>query len=558
MSIATDPAAESGHVVLCGLDELGLRTLEELRRLGEEVVVISADPPERFLAGARELGARVVTGSYRDEAVLRAARVEQASAIVIEEDDDVGNLHAALAAQDLNPAIRIGLRMFNQQLGERVQRLFRDLSVVDASAIAAPAFASAALYEGGEQRLTVAGRSLVFRSGDASDPGVLLPVARELPDGSAELFPDTGSGVWCLADAPAAPAAAGARLARLRRRPRPGHFLRAAWEFLATGDRRLRYLLLVLAALVLASVGVFSLFYGLDLLDAIYFTVTVITTTGFGDISLLNAPPLLQVYVIVLMLLGAATLAVFFALMTDAIVGARLAQALGVLPRRLRDHVVVCGLGNVGFRIVELLVGMSVPVVAAELQPSGRFIGPARRLGVPVLVADSRMAETLDALRVRTARALVVATNDDVANLETALNARALKPELRVVLRLFDPDFAARVERAFGIHISRSVSALAAPAFVSAAEGERVIGTLPVGVRALIVGQARVEPGSALDGRVVADVEGGWEARVLVVISAAVNRWRPVGDEPLRAGDEVVVVASRRGFADVLAAAEAA
>ena len=545
-----------GHIVLCGLDELGLRTLEEFRRLGEEVVVIAASPTERFVSSARSLGATVVVGSYRDEEVLRAARVPEAAAIVIEEDDDVGNLHAALAAQEMNPRIRIGLRMFNQQLGERVQRLFTDMSVVDSSAIAAPAFAAAALHEDGGQRIRIGERTLVVRTASAEDPEVLLPLARTAPDGSVELFPTRGTELVCLADAPDT-SAQPSRLGRLRRRPPITRAARAAWAFLTTGDRRLRYLLVVLLALVVVSVVVFRSFYGLDVLDALYFTVTVITTTGFGDISLLDAPAPIQLYGVLLMVLGAATLAVFFALMTDAIVGARLAQALGALPRRLQDHIVVCGLGNVGYRIVELLAGMQVPVVATELQPAGRFVGPARRLGVPVLVADSRMTETLEALRVRTARALIVATNDDVANLETALNARSINPELRVVLRLFDPDFAARVERAFGIHISRSVSALAAPAFVSAAEGERVIATLPVGVRALIVGQARVEDGGPIAGETVATLEKGSEARVLRVASDGAATWRPAADTVLSAGDELVVVATRRGFADVLASAEA-
>ena len=69
------PAATRGHVVLCGLNELGYRTLEELVRLGEHVVVVVRSPAEELARGARELGATLVRGSYRDQAVLRAAGV---------------------------------------------------------------------------------------------------------------------------------------------------------------------------------------------------------------------------------------------------------------------------------------------------------------------------------------------------------------------------------------------------------------------------------------------------------------------------------------------------
>ena len=554
--MGTDQLA--GHVVLCGLDDLGYRTLEEFRRLGEEVVVIARRPSETFAARARALGARVVIGDYRDESVLRDAGVAAASAIVIEEDDDVGNLHAALAAQELNERIRISLRMFNQELGQRVQRLFHDCSVVDSAAIAAPAFVAAALQDNAEQRIEVAGRTLVVREGSPSAPDVMLALARTRPDGSAELFPTSPGTATCLALAPEAAAPEQSRsLRRMRRRAPLSRTLRTGWAVVGAADRRLRYLLLLLLALTVFSVALFSRFLGLDLLDALYFTVTIITTTGFGDISLRDAAPGLQLYGTALMLLGTATLAVFFALMTDAIVGARLDRALGRVPHRMEGHVVVCGLGNVGYRVVELLVRSGVPVAASELHATGRFIPAARRLGVPVVVADARLPETLRALRVSTARALIVATNDDVANLETALNARGVNPDLRVVLRLFDPDFAARVERAFGIHISRSVSALAAPAFVSAAEGERVIATLPVGVRALIVAQARVEVGSGADGRSVADLERTLEARVLKVSSDGAETWRPPGATILAPGSEVIVVASRKGLADVIDRTEA-
>jgi Trk K+ transport system NAD-binding subunit len=87
-----EPApATGGHVVLCGLNELGYRTLEELVRLGEDVVVIVRSPAEELARGARDLGATLVAGNYRDQAVLRAAGVAVASALVLTEDDDVGN-----------------------------------------------------------------------------------------------------------------------------------------------------------------------------------------------------------------------------------------------------------------------------------------------------------------------------------------------------------------------------------------------------------------------------------------------------------------------------------
>ena len=548
-------APAGGHVVLCGLNELGYRTLEELVRLGEHVVVVVRSPAEELARGARELGATLVRGSYRDQAVLRAARVPSASALVVTEDDDVGNLHAALAAQELNPALRMRLRMFNRELGRRVQELFEDCQVFDSAALAVPAFVSAALLQDWQQRVEVDGRTLVVRHAAATEPGVLLPLARVHPDGTADLFPDTDEQVLCLAEAPPA-----ARRASHPQRPtleQPGR-VAAAWTVLLGADARLRVMTAIVLGLTVTGIAIFWWFSGqdLDLIDAIYFTVTIMTTTGFGDIHLRDAPPLLQLYGVALMLSGTAALAILFALITDALISARLARVLGAnIPRGLHEHVIVCGLGNIGYRMVEQLHDLGVPVVAAELHETNRYLPAVRRLGVPVLVADIRLPETLEVLHVGRARSVVVVTSSDIVNLETALNIQALNPDIRVVQRLFDPDLAARVERAFGFHISRSPSALAAPAFAAAAAGEHVLATIAVGAAVLAVARLRVEPGSRAEGRTVAELEAAAGSRVLLLVldGGPGPSWHPDGATHLVGGAELVVVVPRGQLGRILA-----
>ena len=546
--------AAGGHVVLCGLNELGYRTLEELVRLGEHVVVVVRSPAEELARGARELGATLVRGSYRDQAVLRAAGVPSASALVVTEDDDVGNLHAALAAQELNPALRMRLRMFNRELGRRVQELFEDCQVFDSAALAVPAFVSAALLQDWQQRVEAGGRTLVVRRAAAGDPGVLLPLARIHPDGTAELFPEGTDEVLCLAGAPPAPA----RRSRHPERPaleQPGR-VAAAWTVLLGADVRLRVMTVIVLGLTVTGIAIFWWFSGqeLDLIDAIYFTVTIMTTTGFGDINLRDASPALQLYGVALMLAGTAALAILFALITDALISARLARVLGAnIPRGLHDHVVVCGLGNIGYRIVEQLHDLGVPVVAAELHETNRYLPAVRRLGVPVLVADIRLPETLEVLDVGRARSVVVVTSSDIVNLETALNVQALNPDIRVVQRLFDPDLAARVERAFGFHISRSPSALAAPSFAAAAAGEHVLATIAVGTAVLAVARLRVEPGCRAEGRTVAELEAAAGSRVLLLDGPSGPSWHPGGATRLAGGAELVVVVPRGQLGRILA-----
>ena len=540
-----------GHIVLCGLDGLGLRTLVDLRRLGEEVTVVADDATGAFIERAQALGALFLQGNYRDEAVLKAACVADARALVVTAADDVGNIHAALAAQELNPNIRIVLRIFNQDFGRRLESLFTDCEVLSSSAIAAPAFVSAALRQDWQQEIAIGGRTLLVRTARTGEPGTLVPLARITSEQEVELFPSNGDErILYLVEM-----GAGAQV-----NPRPIRRKNSRWAGVASyiralassADSRLGYALLFLFALGVASMLIFFIANDLDLADAFYNTTAIIISGGLGDLNPLTAPLPLKLFGTFLMIIGATTLTVFYALVTDAVVSVRLDKALGRSTVDLRDHVVVCGLGNIGYRVATQLHALGLPVAATEKNETSRGIPDVRRLGVPVILADARAPETLRALNLAQARSVVIATDDDAANLETALNARALNPGIRVVLRLFDSDLAARVERAFNIHISRSVSALAAPRFAAAAVAKRVAATIPVGPRVLIVAQTTVEPSSQAVGKTIAALESIFEGRVFMLDHHGTPTWRPPPDSVLSVGDDLAIVATRRGLVTVL------
>ncbi len=133
----------SGHVIVCGVDHLGIRTVRELRLRDERVVVIAPAGLPTDVRGLDEIP--VVTGDPRAEATLGDAGIAAATALVLTLEDDHANLDIALTAQDLNPSLRIVIRMFDAELGSHLRELFPDAVVLSSSALAAPAFVSAAL-----------------------------------------------------------------------------------------------------------------------------------------------------------------------------------------------------------------------------------------------------------------------------------------------------------------------------------------------------------------------------------------------------------------------------
>jgi Trk K+ transport system NAD-binding subunit len=302
----------------------------------------------------------------------------------------------------------------------------------------------------------------------------------------------------------------------------------------------------------------FELTAGLTPLDAVSYAITLLTGAALPTaIDAATAPTALRLYAIFLSLVGAALVAIVYAFITDALIRSRLLQTLGrrTVPGGIHDHVVIAGLGAIGYRVALGVRARDIPVVVVEREDDGRFVAAARAAGIPVVVGDARHPEVLGEVRLDRARALVCATSDDLVNLSAALNGRAIRPDLRVVVRLYDPEFALRVQHGFGIRFTRSVSQLAGPAFAAAATRTEVVATVPVGDRRMVLfARLRVPAGSALHGRAAADLDQPGARRVLAVADpgSAEARWDIPPDEILDPDEEVVVAATRAGLAELL------
>ena len=238
----------------------------------------------------------------------------------------------------------------------------------------------------------------------------------------------------------------------------------------------------------------------------------------------------------------------FIPVITAIVVGARLTGSVRRAPRPPGGHVIVLGLGNVGTSVTGQLHDLGFDVVCVDNNPGAAGIPMARQLGLPVVVGDAFREETLRAASHQTCSALVLVTSSDIVNLETALTARALRDDLRIVLRLTDDDLAERLQKTTGNIISRSVPYLAAPAFAAAMLEHQVLRTIAVGRHVLLIADVRAGPGLA--GSFITDTEQDGQARVLALQAggAAALDWSPHRGHLLAAGDRMIVLATRNGL----------
>jgi Trk K+ transport system NAD-binding subunit len=210
------------------------------------------------------------------------------------------------------------------------------------------------------------------------------------------------------------------------------------------------------------------------------------------------------------------------------------------------NHIVLVGLGHLGFRIARALNDLGEPFVAVEQNPEAELMSEVRDWHVPIIHGDALKHDVLRRAGLERAHTIVLATSDDIMNLQIAIHARAINPRVRTIVRLFDDDFAREVMNSFGISAAFSASALAAPAFAAAAADIEVVQSVMLGDRVLNLSRFTLGAASRLIGRTVQSVEHDLDLSVVLLKRGKEADLHPDDARQFKAGDEVTV------FADTL------
>ncbi|GHA29956.1 potassium channel family protein [Streptomyces purpurascens] len=619
-------------MVVCGDDGLAHRLAAELRGVyGEQVTLVvppsvrrvrqpvvgraraaSAALFDRVSAAVNRTGTggaepaaneQVVEAAEITEAVLTEVGADRAAALALVYDDDETNIRAALTARRINPSVRLVLRLYNRRLGQHIEELLDQTAAVASGAgpgagvdtsttvlsdadTAAPALAATALV--GTSKV-VQTEGLVLRAverqpprpGEVADPGLctlaLLSATSNDPAGADGSEGSGEHGPQLLPDEMAVASATGRGTVVLEQVSYSGPSLSSGRggvpPFASLFSRRLRWSLAGLVGCVVALAVALMVVTGEHPLYATY--VTLLDLFGINDPAYHESTGQ-QILQLLSGLVGLLLLPVLLAAVLEALGTFRSASTLRKPPRGLGGHVVLLGLGKIGTRVLTRLRELHIPVVCVESDPEARGMATARRLRVPVVLGDVTQEGVLEAAKIHRAHALLALTSADTTNLEASLYARSVRPDLRVVLRLYDDDFATAVYRTlraahpFALTRSRSVSHLAAPAFAGAMMGRQILGAIPVERRVLLFAEVEVAGHPQLEGRTVAEAfrAGAW--RVLALNTSPPGRRgddEPAGEERvpasglvwdlpptyvLGAGDRVVLAATRRGLAELL------
>lgn len=536
-------------MIVCGLNDVGLRTVEQLHLAGAQVVVLDDDPDDRLARVVRSWGIpHLPRGAHLSDPLFEAG-IAGASAVVCAESTDLRTLETVLLIRDLRPDVRVVADLDNPAVAHAVEAVLGSVGVLDVAALFAPSVIEACVGHHARDILLgdtqfVAAEVIAPRDGTLRELfGHLAPIgvvteAEELIACPGRDQPVSAKDRVTLLGTHAEFDSAGLG----HRRDRAGEIsgigararsttIRIVTTISSIADRPLR--IAALLGLALLAVSTLVLHFGyrahggqshLPILDAIYFTVETIATVGFGDFSFSNQPQSIELFGILLIVAGTTLLTTLFALLTNALVSRRIEQSLGRerIPG-MRGHVVLVGLGAVGMQVLEGLLAQGWEVVVVERMEGNPLLSEARALNVPLVIGDATLARTLESVNLSSAAAVAVLTSDDLTNIETGLAVRDQLGErwtdVPVVLRVFDRQLGNRLEQSFGFRHVWSTSAIAAPWFVGATLGLEVLLSFYVGNHPFLLARLRVSGGGGLDGRAMLDLPG--KIRVMAIRRAS-------------------------------------
>ncbi|MEW6182149.1 MAG: potassium channel protein [Bacillota bacterium] len=312
------------------------------------------------------------------------------------------------------------------------------------------------------------------------------------------------------------------------------------------------------AAICVLGTFLVAHFEKLPLFDAFYLIVITLATVGYGDIH-----PVTQIGKIVIMLLivfGVGFVSLSASIMVATLVEGHIInywreRKMEKKITKLKNHIIVCGLGRAGTAAIKQLERERTDFVGIDLNE--RHVEALKERNYMVINGDATEDDILKLAGIKLARSIISALPSDSANILITMAAKDLNPSIRVVARADHPENITRLKRAGADWVtavgvpggSRLALAALKPTTV-----DFVHSVLERRHAAYKLEELLIEEGSFLSGKQIKEsrLKEEYGAQLLAIVRDDVTMANPGADEQILAGDVIIVF----GEADRLAMLE--
>jgi Trk K+ transport system NAD-binding subunit len=594
--------------LVCGLGSLGQCCVVALKKFGVNVIAIELVKPDRWeIANLPDLLDELIIGDCSENSILEAAQIQSCRVALLVTSNEGVNIETALAIRQLNPHTRLVVRSAKENLNYLLTQQISNFIAYESTQLSATAFALAAfdseiigLFKLDDKKFQIVRRCIDYQKRDRdanisylgrslydliSQKRQILthsrhgePLCSSFYQWNLEEIVDLGDTLVCLeiveqhslqfdADADSfwqqqipprrsmVARSLGYSLKLLDRFFRDNRFFREDianriyqfWQF--SFQQRVRQIVIIYCfiLLLLLPIGtiLFHTYYpNISWLSG--FSITAILLLGgYGDVFGNLSPPVplpwwLQLFSLLLALVGTAFVGVLYALITEALLSVRF-QFVKRRPQiPPQNHIAIVGMDRIGQQVATLLQEFQQPLVAITFHSS---FERETLMQIPIIVGNIK--EALTKANLSKAKSMAILTDDEILNLEVALMARSLAPNLNLVIRTCQQHLNERFSSFLPNAQVLFPDATAAEVFVGAAFGEKIINLFHLNNQTILVTEYRVESGDTLNDLLISEVACGYG--VIPVLHQKFPQsavFFPSEDLKLSAGDRLVVLAT--------------
>jgi len=213
--------------------------------------------------------------------------------------------------------------------------------------------------------------------------------------------------------------------------------------------RRLLWGLFAFVIIVAIGVVGYMVFEGWTFLDAVYMTITTITTVGFREVHPLSEAG--RIFSIFLIIGGVGGALYILTTIMGYILEGQFGITMGrrrmkTKIARLKKHLILCGYGRVGEEIALTFSQEGAPFVI--ISKDEEHVAKAEKEGYLAILGDATSDDVLEEAGIKRAYGLVSAVGSDTDNTFITLSAREERPDLFIEARSSSPESESKLRRA--------------------------------------------------------------------------------------------------------------